>query len=144
MQYCTTVSVPQSVSVQPACYDADLYCPFCRIVQGQLEPDDCILAQNDDVMVLSRRRAYEPRGVECLIIPKKHIVNCKTLDASDAYDRDIMNKLVAMAQHLSTRLAQPCDFRVWINNGATAKQTVFHMHMHFASQQPWLRTPNCV
>ncbi len=74
---------------------------------------------------------------DCLIIPKKHIVNIKDLNQADPYDATIVSKMVAVAQMLAGRLQAPAEFSVLMNNGATSAQSVFHMHMHFRSPQRW-------
>lgn len=108
-------------------------CSFCRIVAGK-DPAQ-VITETEDLVVIEKRPVRSP--VDCLIIPKKHIVNIKTLDQSNAYDEAIGSKMMFMAQKLSQRLEGNQDFSVFMNNGASSAQSVFHMHMHFRSPYNW-------
>jgi len=95
--------------------------------------------ETDDLVVIQKR--IKPRKIELpvniLIIPKKHIINFKHLDFTDPYDATIVSKMVCMAQNISKQLTGTGDFWISVNNGAKAKQTVFHSHMHFKSWEQW-------
>lgn len=101
---------------------------FCNIIQGKSAAT--ILYETSDVIVINKRE-IPPDGVDCLIIPKKHVVNIKDADPT------IGAKLFEVAQFLSKQLQGPGEFTIQMNNGATSHQTVFHMHMHFRSPQRW-------
>ncbi|MFI5333317.1 MAG: HIT domain-containing protein [Candidatus Babeliales bacterium] len=115
-------------------YAFDPACSFCRIIAGTEQA--VIIAQDDDCIVIEKKPVRTP--VDCLIIPKKHIVNCKHLKSQDAYDSTIVSKMAFMAQKLSKRLTGSQDFQLHINNGADAGQSVFHLHMHFKSPEKWV------
>lgn len=106
---------------------------FCDILSGKAPAT--IIYEDADVIVIEKPAIRNP--ADCLIIPKKHIVNIKDLDQANAYDAMILSKMVAVAQMLSQRLCGPADFTITMNNGKTSAQTVFHMHMHFKSPQQW-------
>lgn len=108
-------------------------CSFCRIIAGTEQA--VIIAQDADCIVIEKKPVRTP--VDCLIIPKKHIVNCKHLDSRDAYDATIISKMGFMAQKLAKKLTGSQDFQLHINNGAHAGQSVFHLHMHFKSPEKW-------
>ena len=120
-------AAPQAV--QPL----DSSCDFCRIIQRTAPAQ--IIDEDDDVIAIEKRPIRSP--VNCLIIPKKHIVNIKSLNAQDPFDKTIVSKMAFMAQKLSARLKGSGDFSLRINNGAQAAQTVFHMHAHFVSPEDW-------
>lgn len=114
---------------------------FCDIILGKAPAT--IIYEDKDLIVIEKRKVKDSNGVfafrepaNCLIIPKKHIVNIKDLDQTNPYDATIASKMVAVAQMLSKLLNSPGDFTITMNNGKTA-QTVFHMHMHFQSPQQW-------
>lgn len=106
---------------------------FCDILSGKAPAT--IIYEDDDIIAIEKPAIRNP--ADCLIIPKKHIVNIKDLDQANTYDAVIVSKMVAIAQMLSQRLCDPADFTITMNNGKTSAQTVFHMHMHFKSPQQW-------
>jgi len=114
-------------------YDKD--CVFCRIIAG-LEPAT-ILYEDNLVIAFEKKPVRSP--VSCLIVPKKHIKNCKELDTHDSCNLDIFGHMIEVAQILSKRLNGSGDFKLLINNGPSADQTVFHLHMHFISKDTWAK-----
>lgn len=119
---------------------------FCNIISGN--GPATIIYEDNDLIVIEKRKIKDSRGAlvfrkptQCLIIPKKHIVNIKDLDPKDPYDATLLSKMAAVAQKLSDKLCKPGEFTITMNNGKTSSQTVFHMHMHFKSPQQW-KNPN--
>ncbi len=111
-------------------------CAFCQILDKKAPA--VIIYEDNDVLVLEKRPVRRP--VDCLIIPKKHIVNIKDLKISDSYDKDIVSKMMFVAQELSKRLDGKGDFTITMNNGAESSQSVFHMHAHFRSPNNWKKS----
>ena len=101
-------------------------CLFCKIVAG-IEPSK-IIAQNDDVIVFESIRPRYPS--HWLIIPKKHIQDLKSATSADI---ELLGKLLKAAGDLGDQLQEPKAFNIAINEGASAGQTVFHLHLHFYS-----------
>ena len=65
-----------------------------------------------------------------LIIPKKPIV--KVADASEA-DKELLGHLMWVAGEVAREIGVEDAFRLVINNGAKAGQSVFHLHLHLLS-----------
>lgn len=108
-------------------------CVFCDIIEKKSTSN--IIEETDDILVIEKKPIRKP--VDCLILPKKHIENCKFLDSKNDYDSTILSKMFFMAQNLSKKLTGKQDFQLVINNGSEAGQTVFHLHMHFKSANNW-------
>ena len=68
-----------------------------------------------------------------LIIPKKVIP--KLSDATDN-DKDVLGHLMLLAKDISNQLGLDETFRLVVNNGAKAGQSVFHLHIHLLSGRP--------
>lgn len=101
----------------------DSECIFCKIIQKQIPSK--IIKENDDVLVIEDISPKAP--VHYLVIPKKHIVNIKSMVEQDLDFAKPMLKMV-------NELAQEVDsFNLVANNGKGAGQSVFHMHWHFIS-----------
>ena len=65
-----------------------------------------------------------------LIIPKKVIP--KLSDATDE-DQNILGHLMLVAGKIAEQLELDETFRLVVNNGAKAGQSVFHLHLHLLS-----------
>lgn len=95
-------------------------CLFCRIVAGEIK-SEC-LYQDEDVFVFRDINPVAP--VHLLIIPKKHYASVKEID-----DELIMGKMSSVAVKVAER-ENIENYRMVINTGSEAGQTVFHVHLH--------------
>ena len=68
-----------------------------------------------------------------LIIPKKVIPK---LSDSTAEDQSILGHLMLVAGQIADQLGLDETFRLVVNNGAKAGQSVFHLHLHLLSGRP--------
>ena len=101
-------------------------CIFCKIISKEIPAN--IITENDDVFVMQDIHPKTP--IHYLILPKKHIVNVKQLEEQDSH---YLAKMMFMARQISEKLSGDGSFRLIMNNGAGAGQSVFHMHCHFLS-----------
>lgn len=106
--------------------NTDHSCIFCSIISKKIPAK--IIAENDRVIVIEDNAPKAP--VHYLIIPKKHIAAISTLQQDDA---SIGSDIFLMAQQLSKELPGLDAFRLLINNGADAGQSIPHVHCHFVS-----------
>lgn len=65
--------------------------------------------------------------VHVLLIPKS--THLDRLSASQSSDSNLLGHLMFKAQEIAKKL-HLTDFRIVINNGELAGQTVFHLHIH--------------
>lgn len=101
-------------------------CLFCSIIAKTIP--STIIAQNDELIVI---KDIAPQAqVHYLIITKKHIKDVQGLHQADA---QLAGNMLLMANELSQSLAGSKSFQLVVNNGAQAGQQVFHLHMHFLS-----------
>ena len=108
-------------------------CIFCRIVQG--EAPARIVYQDEDVTAFHDRRPQAP--VHILIVPNHHIVGVAQVEADDAA---ILGKLFVVARKLAEQEHVVDGYRLVVNNGPLAGQSVFHLHVHLLGGRP-LRWP---
>ena len=87
-----------------------------------------IIYEDDISIVIEDINPQAPTHL--LIIPKKVIP--KLSDASTE-DRDILGHLMLVAGKIAEQLELDETFRLVINNGAKAGQSVFHLHLHLLS-----------
>jgi histidine triad (HIT) family protein len=99
-------------------------CIFCRIVDGDIQAD--VVREDADTIAF---RDLEPRApVHVLIIPKRHIESVNDVTAAD---RDTMGALFVAAREVAEReqIAEG-GYRVVMNTGNDAGQSVQHAHLH--------------
>lgn len=103
-------------------------CVFCRIVRGELP--STVLYENDDAYVFADLHPAAP--FHGLVVPRRHIPR---LDACDASHEALLGRLMATV-HETARARGLSDYRVIINNGPGAGQTVPHLHLHILGGAP--------
>jgi histidine triad (HIT) family protein len=98
-------------------------CLFCRIIKKELPSD--IVYEDDDVLAFRDVKPQAP--VHVLIIPKRHIASLADLTEQD---KDAMGHAMFCASRLARDLGISEGYRVVVNCGKDAGQSVFHIHMH--------------
>ena len=101
---------------------ADPSCLFCRI--GRREIPSKIAFENAHVLAFHDVAPKAPTHV--LVIPKTHVARLsETADADTAILGECLAALRGVARSLSLE-----SYRVVVNDGADAGQSVFHVHFH--------------
>ena len=98
-------------------------CIFCKIAQGKVQSD--IIREDDQAVAFRDTNSQAPTHI--LIIPKKHI---PTLAEASEQEGDLLGHLLLMARQVAEDQNLAGGYRVVINNGVAAGQTVFHIHLH--------------
>tara|TARA_B000000441_G_scaffold48164_1_gene31877 strand:+ start:1178 stop:1519 length:342 start_codon:yes stop_codon:yes gene_type:complete len=99
---------------------------FEKIINKEIPAE--ILYEDDISIVIKDISPQAPTHL--LIIPKKVIP--KLSDATDE-DQDILGHLMLLAGKIADQLGLDETFRLVVNNGAKAGQSVFHLHLHLLS-----------
>ena len=102
---------------------------FEKIINKEIPAD--ILYEDDISIVIKDISPQAPTHL--LIIPKKVIP--KLSDATDE-DQNILGHLMLVAGKIADELGLDETFRLVVNNGAKAGQSVFHLHIHLLSGRP--------
>lgn len=96
---------------------------FSKIIARQI-PADIVY---EDELCLAFRDINPQAPVHILVVPRKPIP--KVLDANQA-DRELLGHLLIVAGKIANDEGHGDDFRLVINNGEKAGQSVFHLHVH--------------
>ena len=96
---------------------------FSRIISREIPAD---IVYEDD-LCLAFRDVAPQAPTHILIIPKKPIE--KVTYATDS-DQNLLGHLLLKASEIARTEGVDDAFRLVINNGADAGQTVFHLHVH--------------
>jgi len=99
---------------------------FEKIINKEISAD--ILYEDDLAIIINDINPQAPTHL--LIIPKKVIP--KLSDAT-AEDKEILGHLMLLTGKIADDLGLDETFRLVVNNGAKAGQSVFHLHLHLLS-----------
>jgi histidine triad (HIT) family protein len=105
-------------------------CIFCKIIAGQAPAK--ILFQDDRVTAFRDSHPVAPTHV--LVVPNRHITSLN--DVSEA-EEPLLGHLLIVARQIATE--EEIDeggYRLILNTGAHARQSVFHLHLHVIGGQP--------
>lgn len=104
----------------------DQQCAFCQIIEKKI-PTTFI---HEDGFVVAFEDLNPQAPVHTLIVPKRHI---KDIHSIAFTDRELIGhmffiaKMIASKKQLDTNTS---GYRLVINNGLDAGQTIFHVHLH--------------
>lgn len=108
-------------------------CIFCKIVRK--EAPASVVYEDDKVIAFM---SIQPINIgHTLVVPKKHYENIYEIPEDEiAYLYRIVKKLA----HAVQKAVNADGIRIIQNNGATAGQVIFHMHVHIipaTKDRPW-------
>lgn len=97
---------------------------FAKIIRREVPAQ--IVYESEDVLAFRDVNPQAP--VHILIIPKKPLRDILTASPED---QALLGKLLLVAGEIARTQGLAADgFRLVINNGAKAGQSVFHLHLH--------------
>lgn len=97
-------------------------CLFCKIIKGEIPADK--LYEDDDILAFRDIAPQAP--VHFLVIPKKHIRGPADITSEN---EQLIGKVIRMGGEIARQEGLE-HYRVVVNNGVEAGQTVFHIHIH--------------
>jgi histidine triad (HIT) family protein len=100
-----------------------LDCLFCRIVRKEIPSQ--ILLETEELVAFRDINPQAPTHV--LIVPKKHIEGLTSAEDSEAA---LLGRLQLAARDLAAQGGLEKGYRVVLNSGRGAGQSVFHLHLH--------------
>jgi len=103
---------------------AEAACLFCRIANRELKTD--IVAEEEGLVAFKDIHPQAPTHL--LVIPTEHV---PTLADTTASHTTLLGRAVQFANRLARQFQlEQGGYRLVINCGAGAGQTVFHLHLH--------------
>jgi histidine triad (HIT) family protein len=99
-------------------------CVFCDIAAKKIPAR--IAGETEALVAFHDTKPQAPSHL--LVVPKRHVAGASDLEPSDA---DLAGRMVLFAAELAQELGLDRDgYRLVVNNGAAAGQTVAHLHLH--------------
>lgn len=102
---------------------------FGKIARGEVDAD---IVYEDD-QCLAFRDLYPAAPTHLLVIPRKPIP--RLCDAGEE-DEALLGYLMLVANKVAAQEGFGDKFRLVVNNGADAGQSVFHLHLHVIAGRP--------
>jgi histidine triad (HIT) family protein len=104
-------------------------CLFCKIINKEIKSD--IVFENDTVLIFKDISPQAP--VHLLAVPKEHIESILEIEKLDCR---ILKELMEAISRIALEKGLDKDgFRVVINTGTGAGQSVSHLHFHILGKR---------
>lgn len=107
---------------------------FAQIINRQI-PADIVY---EDAECLAFRDVNPQAPVHILVVPKQPIA--RLVEAGDN-DQALLGRLLLTANQVAREQGVGEAFRLVVNNGAAAGQSVFHLHLHILGGRPFTWPP---
>ena len=99
-------------------------CLFCGIIEGRIKGN--VVYRDESIVAFRDIRPQAP--VHILIVPRKHVATILDLEANDQI---VVGQIFLLISKLAREQGiDESGFRVVVNSGANAGQTVYHLHFH--------------
>ena len=99
-------------------------CLFCKIINREISSE--IVWESEELLAFKDLNSVAPAHI--LLVPKKHVAGISSLKPEHEV---FLGKMFLAAQEIARQEGISEDgFRVVVNNGKQANQTIFHLHLH--------------
>jgi histidine triad (HIT) family protein len=99
-------------------------CIFCKIVAGEIPAE--VVLDNEHVLAFKDLHPAAPK--HALVIPKRHI---STIHDATRADAALLGELMLAGREVAEKLGLGASgYRLVMNAGRDAGQSVFHVHLH--------------
>ena len=99
-------------------------CVFCKIADGEIPSS--VIYRDEEMVAFRDIRPEAPTHV--LLVPRRHLA---TLNDASPEDAALLGRLIVRARDLAKReKLSDKGYRLVVNCGPMAGQTVYHLHLH--------------
>jgi histidine triad (HIT) family protein len=108
----------------------DPKCIFCRIISGE---SPAVTIHQDD-LVIAFHDIHPAAPTHILIVPIEHVQSINQLPKENT---QLIGHMFLIAKQLAAEKGiDNSGYRLIINSGPDANQTVFHLHLHLLGGRP--------
>lgn len=104
-------------------------CIFCKILAGEI-PSQKVY---EDEYMLAFKDINPQAKVHVLVVPKQHFATLAEMNAEQA---ELVKQCLVRIPHIAESLGLTGGYRLIVNQGTDAGQTVHHLHIHILGGQP--------
>lgn len=98
-------------------------CLFCNMIEKKIPTD--VVYEDDHALAFRDIRPVAPTHV--LVVPKKHLAATRDLGEADV---ETIGRVILAARNAAEKLGLSSGYRLVINDGDDAGQSVHHVHVH--------------
>jgi histidine triad (HIT) family protein len=98
-------------------------CLFCNFVEKKMNTD--VVYEDEHTLAFRDIRPVAPTHV--LVVPKKHVAATRDLGDGDA---ELIGRVMLTATKVAAKLDLKGGYRLVLNDGNDAGQSVHHIHVH--------------
>jgi histidine triad (HIT) family protein len=110
-------------------------CIFCRLAKGLVRAE--IILQDDKIIAFKDIHAQAP--AHALVVPRRHIT---ALWEADTEDEPLLGRILTACNEVAQELGvSESGYRVVVNSGPDAGQSVDHLHFHVLGGRKLLWPP---
>lgn len=110
-------------------------CLFCNIINKKLNSE--AVYEDDNVLIFRDINPQAP--VHLIAVPKKHVSSILEIDKLSSMEvHDLLNSISKVAKDFGL---DRDGFRVVANSGASAGQSVYHLHFHILGKRNFAWPP---
>ena len=110
-------------------------CLFCQIDKGEIPAEK--VYDGEEVYAIKDINPQAPTHL--LIIPKKHFTSLLDMEEED---ERLLGATLNVGKHLAKKMnLESSGFRIVLNTGSGAGQSVFHIHFHLLAGRPMTWPP---
>ncbi|HEY9745092.1 MAG TPA: histidine triad nucleotide-binding protein [Oculatellaceae cyanobacterium] len=106
-------------------------CLFCKIIRGEIPSKK--VAETEHAFAFEDINPQAPKHI--LVIHKTHTESLATTS-----DNNLLAEVFGAARDIAAQ-AGLSNYRLVVNNGPEAGQTVFHLHVHLLAGRPFTWPP---
>ena len=111
---------------------SEIDCIFCKIANKEIDTN--FITEADDYVSFKDINQQAP--VHALVIPKKHFSSINEID-----EVKLLGTLMDGSRKTAEKLGIQDNYRLVVNTGELAGQSVFHLHVHVLGGRPMLWPP---
>ena len=105
-------------------------CVFCRIVRGDFGTEFVVESET----AVAFRDLHPQAPTHVLVVPRRHVASLRDLGTTDAA---LAGDLILLANQVAAQAGLlDGGYRLIVNDGPDAGQTVFHVHLHVLGGRP--------
>lgn len=104
-------------------------CIFCKIAAGEI-PSQKVY---EDENMIAFKDINPQAKVHVLVVPKSHFATLADMDADQA---ELVKQCFINIPHIAKSLGLDNGYRLIVNQGQDAGQTVHHLHIHILGGRP--------
>ncbi len=104
-------------------------CIFCRIAAGEIPSDKMY----EDERIVAFKDLNPQAPVHVLVVPKAHFATLAEMSGEDA---ELVKHALQTIPRIAASLGLANGYRLIVNQGEDAGQTVHHLHIHLLGGKP--------